>query len=130
MSHDAATSSAVASISGPAKKLAVDLDALRASGVDDAALQQELLELFVTSGQASLAEIDRAASARDMLAITKAAHRLKGSSGHVFATAVNRCATEIEAAARAGHCESLSPLVAQLRSELAAATDFIWNGMK
>jgi len=130
MSHDAATPSAVASISGLAKKLAVDLDALRASGVDDAALQQELLELFVNSGQTSLAEIERAASASDMLAITKAAHRLKGSSGYVFATAVNRCATEIEAAARAGHCESLPPLVAQLRSELAAATDFIWNDMK
>ena len=107
----------------------VDLTALSAR-IRDATFRRELLELFVESGQSSLHDIERAVRARDMVAIAGAAHRLAGSSGHVFAEAVHRCAAQIEAAVSAGQHASLAPLIGQLSSDLTEAVNFIQDHLK
>jgi len=86
-----------------------------------------LLELFVNSGQTSLAEIERAASASDMLAISKAAHRLKAQRITLLRSAVTAC-TRLKPQHAPG--TGIAPSWCAVRSELAAATDFIWNDMK
>ncbi|MEO5626346.1 MAG: ATP-binding protein [Dokdonella sp.] len=67
----------------------------------DTTLEQELIEDFVQSTRQDLGALQAALAGNDADAVARESHRIKGASGLVGATAINRCATHIEAAARA-----------------------------
>lgn len=61
-----------------------------------------VLRTFVSSTQASLAEIELALQARDMPAVALLAHKVKGSSRMSGALSLGHCAAELEQAAATG----------------------------
>src|SRR5258705_3465838 len=101
----------------PAAEAPVDLVALRNLVGDDADFQRELIETFIASGDATLAQIVDALKVNDLAAVRKSAHSLKGASANIRAQALSAAAKELESHAagkNAGAClEQLQPLRAQ-----------------
>src|SRR5258706_2483861 len=103
----------------------VDLDALSAFAAGDAAFQLDLIQTFIGVGEAALADIENAFAHNETAVLVRAVHKLKGNSGCVFATEVNRCAAQLEAAALSGQHKSLRALTLQLRRDFTRAVDFL-----
>jgi two-component system sensor histidine kinase/response regulator len=101
----------------PAAEAPVDLVALRELVGDDAEFQRELIETFIASGDATLAQIVDALKINDLATVRKSAHSLKGASANIRAQALSAAAKELESHAageNAGAClEQLQPLRAQ-----------------
>ena len=68
----------------------------------DEMLARELVDLFIASGDETLAAIVDALGMRDYAAVGAQAHSLKGASANLRATATAQAAAELEAAARSG----------------------------
>jgi len=85
----------------------------------DEALAQELVELFIESGDQALAEIRDALHRGDLPAVGRAAHYLKGASANIHAQATSTAAAQLESAAVAGAADE----VARLEGELRVAAD-------
>jgi signal transduction histidine kinase/ligand-binding sensor domain-containing protein/CheY-like chemotaxis protein/HPt (histidine-containing phosphotransfer) domain-containing protein len=86
---------------------------------------QELVQLFIDSGDATLRDISAALSRGDLSAIGRAAHAFKGSSANIRAKSASAAAARLEQAARAGAVEELSQLEEQLRWEAGRAMDYL-----
>ena len=95
----------------------LDLAHLRRQTGGDAALEREVLTLFLAKATADLARIDGAASPRER---REAAHALVGSARAVGALEVAGLAAAIENAG-----EGPSDVTAALKDALRAAEDFI-----
>jgi two-component system sensor histidine kinase/response regulator len=103
----------------------VDLDALLAMVGGDGKFMEELLQMFINGGEELLAIIEKSLAGADIELVEKTAHRLKGNSGYIQAAAVRLGAERLESAARAKKLDELVVLAGQLRSEYAAAVEFI-----
>ncbi|MBL8266452.1 Hpt domain-containing protein [Steroidobacter sp.] len=88
----------------------------------DAQFERELLDTYRASATAILARLEQAFAAGDLVQVLREAHALKGASLNVGASAMGRCAGEIESAARAG---DLALASAQTQSLADAATS-LW----
>jgi CheY-like chemotaxis protein len=86
---------------------------------------QELVQLFIDSGDATLQDIRDAISRGDMAAVGRAAHSYKGSSANIRAASVSTAASRLEEAARAGDRDQLVDLEAALRREAERATQYL-----
>ncbi|HTD75030.1 MAG TPA: response regulator, partial [Steroidobacteraceae bacterium] len=91
----------------------------------DQSFAQELVQVFIDSGDASLLEIRAALGRGDLAAIGSAAHSFKGSSASIHARSASMAAARLEAAARAGAVDQISALEEQLRHELARVMEFL-----
>jgi signal transduction histidine kinase/ligand-binding sensor domain-containing protein/DNA-binding response OmpR family regulator/HPt (histidine-containing phosphotransfer) domain-containing protein len=91
----------------------------------DGAFAQQLVQLFIDSGDAALAQIRAALDREDWTTVGRAAHSYKGSSANVHARAASAAAARLEQAARAGEVEHLSRLEAELRREARRAADYL-----
>jgi len=91
----------------------------------DESLVQELVELFIQSGDTALRDIRRALHAGDLRALGRAAHSLKGASANIHARATSVAAAQLESAATAGATTDLAALEAELRTEAVRAIDFL-----
>ena len=98
---------------------AVVLDRLRLRDLTDgdAEFERELLETFVSSARALMAELRAGLMARNAMAVAKQAHTLKGMSLNVGANSLAKFAAELEAAGRAGNVDPIDVALEQLRSE-------------
>jgi signal transduction histidine kinase/ligand-binding sensor domain-containing protein/DNA-binding response OmpR family regulator len=103
----------------------VDLAALHAQTDGDAAFEQELVKLFIESGDSALSEIAEAVSRGDFATVGRVAHALKGSTASIRARAASSAAAELERAARAGSADEVSGLEQQVRREALRAMDFL-----
>ena len=103
----------------------VDLAALSALAAGDTAFQRDLIETFIALGTAALQDIEHALDVHETPTLLRAAHKLKGNSGCIFAGDVSRCAALLEAATREGRRELLPALAAQLREEFMRAVQFL-----
>jgi signal transduction histidine kinase/CheY-like chemotaxis protein/HPt (histidine-containing phosphotransfer) domain-containing protein len=91
----------------------------------DGEFAQQLVQLFIDSGDAALAQIRDALKREDWFAVGRAAHSFKGSSANIHAQAASAAAGRLEEAARAGEVEHLSRLEEDLRREARRATDYL-----
>jgi CheY-like chemotaxis protein/HPt (histidine-containing phosphotransfer) domain-containing protein len=91
----------------------------------DVDFAQQLVQLFIDSGDAALAQIRDALDREDWSAVGRAAHSFKGSSANIHAQAASAAAARLEQAARAGEVEHLSKLEEELRREARRATDYL-----
>jgi CheY-like chemotaxis protein/HPt (histidine-containing phosphotransfer) domain-containing protein len=91
----------------------------------DVEFAQQLVQLFIDSGDAALAQIRDALDREDWSAVGRAAHSFKGSSANIHAQAASAAAARLEQAARAGEVEHLSKLEEELRREARRATDYL-----
>jgi HPt (histidine-containing phosphotransfer) domain-containing protein len=93
--------------------------ATTAAAPEPAGLDQGLLADFLRTTHEDIAALREALANGDTGAITREAHRIKGASGLVGATALAAVATRIEAAGRAEQIEPLADLLRELESEVA-----------
>jgi CheY-like chemotaxis protein/HPt (histidine-containing phosphotransfer) domain-containing protein len=86
---------------------------------------QELVQLFIDSGDATLKDIRDAISRGDLAAVSRAAHSYKGSSANIRAGSVSAAAARLEEAARAGAIDQVAELESALRHEASRATQYL-----
>ena len=86
---------------------------------------QQLVQLFIDSGDAALRDIRAALDRGDLPAVGRAAHAFKGSSANIRAQSASAAAARLEEAARAGAMDQISDLEQQLRREAERATDYL-----
>jgi signal transduction histidine kinase/ligand-binding sensor domain-containing protein/CheY-like chemotaxis protein/HPt (histidine-containing phosphotransfer) domain-containing protein len=121
----------VAEISGSSLPPSGDADApvdwksfMKMTG-GDRAFADELVQLFIDSGDAALREIRDALERSDLKAIGSAAHSFKGSSASIHAQSASAAAGRLEAAARAGAVDQISGLEEQLRQEVGRVKKYL-----
>ncbi|HUK02437.1 MAG TPA: two-component regulator propeller domain-containing protein [Steroidobacteraceae bacterium] len=103
----------------------VNLDELDRITGGDAAFEQELVQLFIDSGDAALRDISEALSRGDLPAVQRAAHRLKGATANMHAQPATLAAERLEAAAGAGEVSQLPELQAELQRQAERAMQFV-----
>jgi HPt (histidine-containing phosphotransfer) domain-containing protein len=86
---------------------------------------QELVRLFIDSGDATLRDISAALGRGDLEAVGYAAHSFKGSSASIRAQSASAAAARLEEAAHAGAVEQIPQLEEQLRREAGRAIDYL-----
>ena len=91
----------------------------------DRQFAQELVQLFIDSGDAALRDIRAALERGDLPAVGRAAHSFKGSSANIRAQSAAAAAARLEAAARAGDADRISELERQLRDEALRAREYL-----
>jgi CheY-like chemotaxis protein len=103
----------------------VDWGAFMKSMDGDEALARELVDLFIESGDETLAAILNALGANDYAAVSEQAHSLKGASANLRATATAEAAAKLEAAARARDASNVTSLTTALQSEVTRTIDYL-----
>jgi HPt (histidine-containing phosphotransfer) domain-containing protein len=103
----------------------VDWDQLMSLADGDGEFAGQLVELFIDSGDAALADIRAALGRGDLPAVGRAAHAFKGSSANIRARPVSEAAERLEKAARAGELGQLSALEEELREEARRAKEYL-----
>ena len=91
----------------------------------DAELVQDLVELFIQSGDTALRDIAAALGRNDVATIGRVAHSLKGASASMQAHATCAAAGQLEAAARSGQGGDLAELEQRLRLETERTIAFL-----
>jgi CheY-like chemotaxis protein/HPt (histidine-containing phosphotransfer) domain-containing protein len=119
---ESATPSAVAPDSAAAP---VDWGHIMTVSDGDQAFAQELVQLFIDSGDAALRDIREALERGDLAAMRSAAHSFKGSSANIHAESASAAAGRLEDAARAGAMDQLAGLEEQLRREAELAFEYL-----
>jgi two-component system, sensor histidine kinase and response regulator len=126
----AAPGAAVAANTGsPPPRLAadapVDWNSFMKLTDGDHTFAQELVQVFIDSGDAALLEIRDALGRGDLAAIGSVAHSFKGSSASIHAQSASAAAGRLEAAARAGAADQISGLEQQLRQEVGRVMEYL-----
>jgi HPt (histidine-containing phosphotransfer) domain-containing protein len=103
----------------------VDWPALVATAGDDAEMTRELVELFIASGDETLAAIASAIGRADAATVKSQAHSLKGASANLHARGARDAAARLEDAAIAGAVDKLPALADELRSQMRRTIDFM-----
>ena len=103
---------------------AVDWNSFMKVTDGDQAFAQELVQVFIDSGDAALLEIRAALERGDLAAVGFAAHSFKGSSASIHAGSASLAAARLEAAARAGAVDQIPGLEEKLRLELGRVMEF------
>jgi signal transduction histidine kinase/ligand-binding sensor domain-containing protein/CheY-like chemotaxis protein/HPt (histidine-containing phosphotransfer) domain-containing protein len=91
----------------------------------DQEFAQQLVQIFIDSGDATLREIRAALDRGDMPAIGRAAHALKGSSANIRARPTSEAARRLEEAVRSGAIDRVCHAEEELRREAARAQEYL-----
>jgi two-component system sensor histidine kinase/response regulator len=105
----------------------VDWSGFMQSMDGDEVLARELVDLFIESGDETLAAIVSALGMRDYAAVSEQAHSLKGASANLRATATATAAAKLEAAARSGDTPQIDTLATALRTEVTRTIEYLRN---
>lgn len=103
----------------------VDLKALQAQTDSDADFERELIGSFIDSATASLQVLSRALASNDLAATQRIAHKLRGASANLHATAVCEAAGELEAILREGSSAEVAEGVGRLQREVTRAIEHL-----
>jgi HPt (histidine-containing phosphotransfer) domain-containing protein len=101
------------------------MGALNRLTAGDMAFQDDLIETFISTGDAAVRAIEHALTLNDLAGLSRTLHKFKSNSGSVFAREVSRSAQEMEAAVANGQRESLEALTVQLRRDFSRAVEFL-----
>jgi signal transduction histidine kinase/ligand-binding sensor domain-containing protein/CheY-like chemotaxis protein/HPt (histidine-containing phosphotransfer) domain-containing protein len=85
---------------------------------NDVQFADELIELFITSGDVALSDIRAALEAGDLPAVRRVAHMLKGASANICAVELSEAAARLEVAAIAGDQADVSSRGSALGAEV------------
>jgi signal transduction histidine kinase/ligand-binding sensor domain-containing protein/CheY-like chemotaxis protein/HPt (histidine-containing phosphotransfer) domain-containing protein len=110
--------------------LPVDWNRLMLASDGEEQFAQELVQVFIDSGDAALRDIRAALGRGDLEATGRAAHSLKGASASMFAQSTSEAAARLEAAARAGNATAASEFETQLREETGRATAYLRSRLR
>lgn len=88
----------------------------------------EIVEQFVDQLEEHIAAIEAAFVASDAVALTAAAHALKGSAGNIGVTRLSALCSEIERAARVQKLDEAATLRAELAPVAAASRKALCDG--
>ena len=91
----------------------------------DREFAQELVRVFIDSGDAALRDISAALRRGDLAAVGSAAHSFKGSSANIRAQSVSAAAAQLEEAARSGVIDQMPQMEEHLRREAGRAMDYL-----
>ena len=80
----------------------------------------EVVDAFLGDTPPRIATIRESLASSDGIALSRAAHSLKGSSGNFGAQRLQTICADLERLGREGHLEHLAPLVAQVEIEYQA----------
>ncbi len=119
-SHEAPASADPAALEAP-----VDLPALRELVGDDTGFQRELIDTFIKSGDATLAQIVNALAVQDFATLRASAHSLKGASANIRARALSSAAKELEAHAAGQQADACRAQFEPLRALYEKARDYL-----
>jgi HPt (histidine-containing phosphotransfer) domain-containing protein len=97
------------------------VSALRAYGPEKGRLLRSVAQDFVSEAPVLVAEIERAVDDRDLDAVMRIAHQMKGVSGHMGATRLAALADDLETSARTGRMTEINSVLATARTELERA---------
>jgi CheY-like chemotaxis protein/HPt (histidine-containing phosphotransfer) domain-containing protein len=103
----------------------VDWDQFLATMDGDQESAQELVRLFIDSGDATLRDISAALGRGDLAAVGYAAHSFKGSSASIRARSASAAAAQLEEAARAGATDRMPQLEERLQQEAHRAMEYL-----
>jgi HPt (histidine-containing phosphotransfer) domain-containing protein len=103
----------------------VDWEQFMAVADGDKDFAQELVQVFIDSGDAALRDIRAALGRGDLAAVRSAAHSFKGSSANIRAQSASVAAGRLEEAARSGAVDEISQLEEQLRREADLAMEYL-----
>jgi two-component system, sensor histidine kinase and response regulator len=103
----------------------VDWPALLKSTEGDLSMARELIELFIASGDETLAAINQALSRADFETVSAQAHSLKGASASLRAKATSSAAARLEAAARNADAQKVTTLAAEVQQEVSRTISFL-----
>ena len=112
-------------LDSPAEDSPVDWGQFMSALDGDHESAQELVRLFIDSGDATLRDISAALGRGDLAAVGRAAHSFKGSSASIRARTASEAAAKLEEAARAGAMDRMTELQEQLRREAGRAIDYL-----
>ncbi len=108
-----------------AREAPVDWQALLQSTEGDIGMARELVELFIASGDETLAAIARALRKADYPTVGAQAHSLKGASASLRASAAAAAAARLETAAKSCDEKKVVAFVAEVRREITRTIDFL-----
>jgi CheY-like chemotaxis protein len=103
----------------------IDWAALRVLSDGDPEFERELISTFINSATASLKTILQALASNDLAAVAQTAHRLRGASANLQATAACQAAADLEAAVRSSVYDEIAEKVNQLRQEVQRAIEYL-----
>jgi two-component system sensor histidine kinase/response regulator len=103
----------------------VDLGAFHAVTDGDDAFAQELIAVFISSGEQQLAEMTAAIANCNRAALAKTAHQLKGASANIHAVGLQALAQQLEIDSVAAHPHALEQCHARLRQEFERTKQFL-----
>ena len=103
----------------------VDLAELHELTDGDADFQRELIDVFIASGDSTLAALRDALGAGDLAAVRRHAHSLKGASANLRARALAARALAVEDAATAGDLATCREAGTALENDYRATSEFI-----
>ncbi len=103
----------------------VDLAALHELTDGDTAFQRELIDVFIASGDTTLAALRDALRSEDLPAVRRYAHSLKGASANLRARALAARALVLEEAAAAGNLAGCQHASAALEADYRLTSEFI-----
>ena len=112
-------------IAANAHPVPVDWPALLKSVDGDEKFAQELGILFVENGRHSMEGIASAIELQDYARLGEHAHGIKGAGASLQASAASAAAGRLEDAARRLHISQIPRLEAELRAEMARASDYL-----
>jgi CheY-like chemotaxis protein/HPt (histidine-containing phosphotransfer) domain-containing protein len=120
-----AEASADTEADAPREPAPVDWSAFLKSMDGDESLARELVDLFIESGDETLAAILNALGSNDYAAVGEQAHSLKGASANLRATATAQAAARLEAAAKARDLPQIDTAATALRTEVGRTIDYL-----
>jgi CheY-like chemotaxis protein len=103
----------------------VDLVALNELTDGDTEFQRELIDVFIASGDTTLAALREAMQSEDLPSVRRYAHSLKGASANLRAAALAARALVLEQAAAAGDVAECQRTSAALENDYRQASEFI-----
>ncbi len=105
---------------------AVNLDALtKILGVDDPALQNELLEEFVPTARAALETVNKALEENDQARVKAAAHKAKGDAKSMGAIDLGNLYAALETAVMSNDKKGIGEFKTRSASAIRAVEDFV-----
>jgi PAS domain S-box-containing protein len=110
-----------------AAELGFDLAKLRALCRDDTAQVRDMLDVFIASTEASLAEIEAALGRADAQACARQAHQIKGAAAYLDARRVGEQAAALERAAKSADLADAQNVLAALQSAFADLRECMKN---
>ncbi|WP_275524668.1 ATP-binding protein [Kamptonema sp. UHCC 0994] len=109
----------------PSSTSPIDLEQLQKFSLGKVALQKRLLEAFIQTSEADIADLESAIAANDCLAVEQRSHRIKGASANLGARSLLDVAAQLEQMGRSQSLVGASELLSQLKSHFDRIQDFI-----